>query len=300
MATNAQTYSAIPYNPRLAMIFMLAASALFAVTILLAKALGTGALGSQLHPLQVSHGRFLFALITIAGAALVLRPALERPHLKLHILRTTLGWGGVTLMFAAATFIPLSDATAISFLNPVFAMILAIPLLGERVGRWRWLAAAIALGGALILTRPGPGTFEPGELLALTAAAIIGAEIILIKKLSALERPFQILLINNALGLVIATLAVLPVWVPPSPAQWAGLVAIGVFMAATQACYVNAMRRAEASFIVPFTYTALVFAALYDFAAFGVRPDGVSVTGAVTIVGGAALLAWRQMRGQAS
>ena len=62
---------------------------------------------------------------------------------------------GVTLMFAAAVYIPLSDATAISFLNPVFAMIFAIPFLGERVGKWRWIAAAISITGAIILLRPG-------------------------------------------------------------------------------------------------------------------------------------------------
>jgi len=83
-----------------------------------------------------------------------------RPDLRIHIGRTLFGWGGVTCMFAAVAFMPMSDATAISFLNPVFGMLLAIPLLGERVGPWRWLAAAMALIGALILLRPGPDTFQ--------------------------------------------------------------------------------------------------------------------------------------------
>jgi drug/metabolite transporter (DMT)-like permease len=74
-----------------------------------------------------------------------MRPRLTRPDWPTHTIRVLCGWSGVTLMFAAAAMIPLADATAISFLNPVFCMILAIPLLGERIGPWRWLAAAIAL-----------------------------------------------------------------------------------------------------------------------------------------------------------
>ncbi|MEO1706062.1 MAG: EamA family transporter, partial [Pseudomonadota bacterium] len=60
-------------------------------------------------------------------------------------------------MFASVAYIPLADATAISFLNPVFGMILAIPLLGERVGKWRWLAAAIALRRQEAVFRMQPG-----------------------------------------------------------------------------------------------------------------------------------------------
>ncbi len=281
-------------NPPVAAALTLAAAAFVAGTTLLAKALGTEALGPPIHPLQISHGRFLFALLTILIFVAVTRPRLSRPNVRLHILRSCLGWGGVTLMFAAAAFIPLSDATAISFLNPVFCMMLAIPVLGERVGRVRWAAALIALLGAAILTRPGGSAVELGAFLALGAAMLFGAELIAIKRLSGFEAPVQILLINNIFGLCIATVAALFVWATPTPAQWAALAALGVLMAAAQACFVNAMARADASFVAPFFYAALVFAALYDLLAFGVWPDGVSVAGALVILAGAGLLAWRE------
>ena len=79
---------------------------------------------------------------------------MQRPHLGLHLARTLGGWAGLALMFASVAYIPLADATAISFINPVFGMIFAIPFLGERVGKWRWLAAGISLIGAMILLRP--------------------------------------------------------------------------------------------------------------------------------------------------
>ncbi len=286
-------------NPALAAALTLLAAALLAGTTLLAKALGTEALGPPLHPLQVSHGRFLFAFLAIGATVVLIRPRFTRPDLATHVRRSGFGWAGVTLMFAAAAFIPLSDATAISFLNPVFGMMLAIPLLGEKVGPVRWCAAAIGLCGAAILMRPGSGAIAPGALLALGAALCLGAELIFIKRLAGREGPWQILLINNAIGLSIATLAVIWVWAAPTPAQWAALIGLGLLMALAQACFVNAMARGDASFVAPFFYTALVFAALYDGTVFGVWPDAVSVTGAAVVLCGAGLLAWREGRRRA-
>lgn len=273
---------------------MLVATAFIAATTLIAKLLGAGETG--LNALQISQGRFLFALIGFSSVALVLRPRIEAPDLKLHALRSLAGWAGVTLMFAAVQAIPLSDATAITFLNPVVAMLLAIPVLGERVGPWRWLAAGIAFVGALILIRPGAGSFQPGALVALAAALAMGLEVTVLKLLSGRERPFQILLINNAFGLVFASLAAVFVWRWPSPEQWALLATLGFLMAAAQVFYINAVRRAEASFVMPFSYATLVYASLYDLAAFDVVPDGLSLLGAGTILAGGLLLAWRETR----
>lgn len=281
---------------RAAALFMLLSSALIAGTTLLAKALGTNALGEPLHPLQISHARFVFAFLAVASVVAILRPEIRRPNWGLHIARTSCGWLGVTLMFAASAQIPLADATAISFLSPVFTLMLAIPLLGEKVGPVRWSAAAIALAGGLILTRPGGGSVEVGALIALAAAVIMGLEVIFIKRLSGREGPLPLLLINNALGLVISSVAVIWVFTWPAPGQWPALAALGVMMAGAQFCFVSAMARADASFAMPFFYATLVFAALYDAALFGVLPDMVTYIGAAIVLAGAGLLAWREAR----
>ena len=283
-------------SPLAAAGFMLVATVFIAGTTLMAKLAGKDLLGDPLHPVQITHGRFTFAFLAIGTFALIRRLRITRPNLKLHAARSAAGFVGVTLMFAAATLIPLADATAISFLNPVFAMLLAIPLLGERVGPWRWLSVAMALTGALILIRPGASSFDPAALLALGAAALLGLETIFIKRLAGREAPLQILVVNNAIGLTIASCAVLFVWQSPTPAQWGVLAALGFMMASAQACYVQAIRRADASFVVPFSYATLIFAALYDFGLFGVAPGWLSALGAGIIVAGGAILAWREGR----
>lgn len=289
-------YVAKTQNNALAAALILLATSFIAATTLMAKALGTDTFGTPMHPLQISHGRFLFAFILFSSAAAALRPALAAPHWRWHVARTVCGWGGVTCMFAAVAYIPLADATAISFLNPVFGMMLAIPMLGEKVGRIRWSAAALAMLGALILLRPTPASFQPAALLALTAAVVMGLELIFIKRLAGRESPFQILLFNNGLGLIIASIAVLAVWQMPNALQWATLAGIGACMAVAQTCFVNAMARADASFVAPFSYATLIFAALYDMLFYNVLPDGVTWIGAGIIIAGAALLALREAR----
>jgi drug/metabolite transporter (DMT)-like permease len=286
-------FSALSANAKAALLIVLATS-FVAGTMILAKSLGQDRLGSGLHPLQISAGRFAFAWMALATVLAIRRPVFTKPNLKLHLGRSIFGWSGVTLMFAAAALIPLSDATAISFLNPVFAMVLAIPFLGEKVGRYRWFAAFLALVGALVLLRPSSGSLQLAGLLALGAAALMGAELIFMKLITRKEKSFQILFINNSIGFCIAIFAASFVWQAPTTLQWCALISLGLLMVCAQTCFITALAMADASYIAPFSYMTLVFAALYDFAIFAQVPDQFSFIGAGLILTGAFLLAWRE------
>ena len=288
-----QSFKLLSDNTKAALLIVLATS-FVAGTMILAKSLGTDRLGTSLHPLMISAGRFTFAWLALITVFAICRPAIKAPNLKLHVARSVLGWGGVTLMFAAAALIPLSDATAISFLNPVFAMILAIPFLGEKVGRYRWLAAVSALIGAMVLLRPSSGSIQLAGLLALFAAMLMGSELVVMKIITRNEGGFQILLLNNTIGISIAVIAASFVWQMPSTQQWYALVALGLLMVCAQTCYITAMAMADASYVAPFSYMTLVFVALYDFVIFAQVPDRFSIIGAGLILAGAILLAWRE------
>ena len=168
------------------------------------------------------------------------------------------------------------------------------------MGRLRWVSAGISLTGAVILLRPTVSSFEPAALLALGAALFFGAELILIKRLTNREPAAQIRLMNNLLGLLISTVAVSVVWQMPSARQWVALAAIGGLMAIAQMCFVNAMARSDASFVSPFLYFTLIFAALYDAVVFGVLPGFISLLGMGIILAGAVLLAGRGARDHGS
>jgi drug/metabolite transporter (DMT)-like permease len=299
----AQASSRLPaHRPRpvYGLIAMITATALIAMTTLIAKALGQGVGagpdGGVIHPLQVSAGRFLFAWLALIPFVVWLRPPLGRTNLLAHAGRSLCGWAGVSCLFAASAAMRLADATAISFLSPIVAMILAYPLLGEKVGPWRWLAALIAAAGAMILIQPGAGTIHPMVVLALAAALFMGLESILIKVLAGREAPLAILSINNTMGMIIALSAAAFVWIEPTPAQSGLLAALGTIMVCAQACFIQAMRNGDASLVMPVFYATLVFATLYDFAIFAVVPPASSFAGAGLILAGSVLLAYRESR----
>lgn len=291
-----------------AVALMLACTLLVAATTLFAKALGNGAAGPAIPALMVSAARFLFGFLTVAAVLLARRatgrrpwaePAggAPRPHWGLQALRTGLGWLGGFLVFSAAARMPLADVSALSFVSPVATMVFASLLLGERVGPWRWLAAGVALCGALVLLRPGAGVVQPAALLALGAAGAMGLEAICIKRLAMTEPPGRTMLINNAMGAAIGVVAMLPVFVwPQGAAAWTLLVAMGSVMVAAQILYLTASRLADASFVAPFWYATLIWAAVYDIAVFGHWPDATSVTGAGIVVAGGLLMTWRELR----
>lgn len=265
---------------------MIGACALLAVTSLLAKLLGVSEHAGGLHPLQISAGRFFFALMGLGVVVAVMRPNLRGGKLGWHAGRATCGWLGATLTFAAVAHMPLADATALTFMSPVFTMLFAIPFLGDRIGPRRWTAVGVSLLGAALLTGIGGGAVQPAALLALAAAVVIGMESIFIKRLTDAEPRFRILVVNNAIGSAVACTAALFVWQWPTAEGWALLVLLGLTMVSAQVLYLVALTGRRASQVVPLFYTILVFAAIYDFALFGVVPEAVAWLGAGLIVAG--------------
>jgi len=276
---------------------MVGAAALVAMTSLIAKTLGlSGQSSPALNPLQVSAGRFFFGFATVAlvlAARPALRPGLSGAPWLVHALRSLCGWLGVTCMFAAVARMPIADATAISFLSPVFVVVLAVPLLGERLGPRKIAATLLAAVGAILILQPGTDAFQAAGLLALASALFMAFEMLFIKKLTASEPTARILLINNAIGMTISVVAATFVWQAPSPFQWLLLIAIGMIMVSSQILFIQAMKRGEASFVAPAFYSVLIFAAAYDLILYRATPAMVAVAGAALIVSGALLLAMR-------
>ena len=282
--------------PHTAALLMISASVFIALSTFLAKGIA-GRFevdATALHPLQVTAGRFIFAWVLWFVVVLVRRPEIHRIHWTLHIVRSFFGWATVTCLFWASSRMALADATAISFMTPVVTLILAVLILKERVGPVRWSAVAIMLIGALILLRPGTGAFQPAALIALGAALFSAVEATFIKKISALENRLQILFINNTLGMLIAVTAAYWVWQSPTLVQWGLLVAVGLSMSVAQVFFLTSMRDGEASYVIPFMYSTLIFAAVPDYLIFGDAPDAAGFAGALIIVAGAVFLALRE------
>lgn len=276
---------------------MLGASFCFACAAILTKSLGTNVFGEGLHPLQIAHSRFLFSFILLVFFWYIFKPKVKFSNVKLHLLRSIFGWVGVSILFTSILYIPVSDATALTFLNPIFAMIFAVLIFKEKVGLIRWGAALFSFSGGLLLLRPSLDlSVDPVALLCLFGALIMGLEIICIKILSGKDSVFTILILNNFFAMCIGTLVVPFFFVLPSFLELSVLLTIGIFMLTGQFCFINSLKGAETSFLMPFFYTTLIFVISLDLIIFNSLPDKISYIGAFIIIFGSIIVAFREWR----
>jgi len=277
---------------------MIAASVFIALSTFLAKGVAghfeTAAEVEDIHPLQITAARFIVGWLIWTTVICIRRVPFEPILWPLHVVRTLFGWMTVTCVFWASSLMALADATAISFLTPVVTLLLAVFVLREQVGIVRWSAVAIMLAGAMVLLRPGTNAFQPAALIALIAAFTSAFEVLFIKRLTAREPRMQILFINNSIGLLIAITAAVAVWVWPSTQQTILLVGVGLSMALAQVFFLTSMRDGDASYVIPFMYSTLIFAGALDYIVFGDGPDAPGAAGASIIVFGAVFLALRE------
>jgi len=269
-------------------LFILSAAFLFGLGSVLSKKVGYANATDSIHPLQIVYARFFFALIFVSLIVLFKGYEFKRPNLKLHIARSACGWTGVAILFSGVIFIPASDAVAIIFLNPIFAMLLAIFVLKERLIINRWIATFISLLGMVVLLRPTLD-FESNifAYLCLAGAFIMGVEILFIKILTEREPFLQILFVNNFIATLIGVIPMIFFFKLPNFFQLIDLISIGAAMVLGQLFFLNAMKGTETTFIAPFFYSTLVFVMILDLVFFGVIPDSISLIGAsLIIIGG--------------
>ncbi len=265
---------------------MLAASAFIGGTAVIAKLLGKDNLGEPLSPFQISQSRFLYGFIFVLLFSLFYKVRIECPNPKLHLARTSLGWMGATILFGSSSLIPVNDAVALNFSNPVFAMIFSLIILREKYYPYRWIAMIITFAGALILIRPNFSNLyvNPIAIVSIFGAICLGLEAIFIKLLTKYEKNTQILLINNFIGLILSSLIVIFFWQTPTFLQLLLCILIGFLMICAQICFLIALRSNQLNFVIPFFYSTLIFVLLYDYLIFRNLPDLLSFSGSLLIM----------------
>ena len=138
------------------------------------------------------HSLFVVVWARYAGQMLVTTPiAFQRGgpgfwrtrHLGIQLVRSLCLVIATACFFGGLRFLPLAEGTAVSFIAPMVALLLAYPVLGERPTRARWLSALGGFLGILILVRPGGAVFHPATGLLLMAAVANALYQLLTRKL---------------------------------------------------------------------------------------------------------------------
>lgn len=214
-----------------------------------------------------------------------------------HFWRALVGLVGMELWFYSLTLMPLNEATALGFLSPIFATILAGPLLGERIGIRRGMAVILGFCGALIILRPDPEAgLHPGALTVLLAAVMWALAGIVVKRLTATDPPWRIVTYMAIFMSIFSAPLALLHWLPVTTAHLLPLAGIVVFSTVAQLAMVMGFSRTPMVVLMPFDFMRLVFTAAFAYTVFGERLDTRTALGAAVIVGSSVFITWREAR----
>lgn len=236
------------------------------------------------------------------SAALILAIALSRGQFAQlhtrrfgwHIVRSILMTGSMLAFFHALRFIPLADIIIFAFASPLLVTALSSPVLGEPVGPWRWGAVIVGFVGVLVVLRPGTGSVHPAAIYALFGVACYAGLGLTARKLSDTETTLSLSLYAFGVPWLVAGFMGTASWVSPGAVDWLVFIACGVFGGLGIVFISAAYQRAPVAIIVPFEYTALIWAVAAGFVFWGEIPDIYAWLGAAIITASGLFILYRE------
>ena len=183
--------------------------------------------------------------------------------------------------------LPLATTFALEFTTPAWALMLAVPVLGERLTASRVGAVVLGLLGVLVILRPGLATFQPAVLLILTAAVGFAIALIATKKLTRMDSTFTIIFWMNAIQLPLALVASDPLFVTKlGPGQVPAVIAMGLSGLASHYCLTNAFQAGDAGVVVPLDFLRIPLIAMIGWWLYNEALDAFVFIGAGLIIAG--------------
>ena len=254
-------------------------------------------LSQTISPLEVTFFRnffgflFLLPLLVQAGWA-----NLRTSNLKRYSLRAVLGLISMYTWFIGLAYLPLADATTLSFIAPIIASIFAVVFLGERAGWRRWSAIVVAFGGALLILRPGFQEVSLAALILLLGTVATAGSVITVKALSRTEPASAILAYMGIYMVPISLVPALFVWTTPTLEQWPWILLLGAVATAGQWGMTQAYAAADATVVLPFDYVRLPIIAVIAYVVFAETPDAMTYFGGFVIALATIYIARRESR----
>ena len=215
-------------------------------------------------------------------------------RIGLHLIRNLSHFAGQNLWFYALGLIPLAQLFALEFTSPIWIMILAALLLGERLTKPRLAALVLGFAGALLVSRPGTGGDPVGLMIAALAAIGFAGSIVCTKLLTRTESIMGILFWLTAMqavfGIIAAGFDGDIAW--PSAASWPWVTMIALAGLLAHTCLTNALSIAPATVVTPMDFIRLPVIALVGVAFYNEPLDPLVFVGAALIFGGNYLNIW--------
>jgi drug/metabolite transporter (DMT)-like permease len=276
---------------------MLAAMAILPFIDVLAKLLGQ----QGVPILIVVWARALFGgLLALPFAQRAEGARAFRPDRPLHHLaRAGLLFSATFLFFNALKHLPIADALAIFFVNPLAIVVLSALVLREKVGPRRWAAVAVGFVGTLIIIRPGMVELNPGTLYALGSGLALGSYLVMTRHIAGAADAMVLTFQTSAIGAALMTPALPFLWQMPDPGQWLMLAGLGVIATLGHVLITKAYEHGEASLLAPLAFTEIIMAVLVGWWFFSDLPDRWTVLGVAILIASAIYISIRERRAKA-
>lgn len=280
-------------NPILGLILRLIGIACLAVMAAMIK------LASEhgVHLLELVFARQIVSvpiiLVWASMAGGIGRLATKRP--KAHAVRSLYGVIGMFCNFGALMLLPLAEATTINFSAPIWAVVLSMVLLKEKVRFWRWSAVIAGFAGIVIIAQPSGGNIPlAGAAVALAGAFMIALISIQIRDLNRTESPMAIVFWLAVMSSICVAPFVPFVIQQHSTTDWLLLLAIGVAGTGGQLLFTTALRYGNVSSIIVMDYSSIAWATLLGWLIWDNLPPATTWLGAPLIVASGIVIAWRE------
>lgn len=186
--------------------------------------------------------------------------------------------------FYAFSVLPLAQCYAIFFAMPLLITLLAIPILGEKVGLHRGVAIVVGLLGVIVVLRPGTVALGLGHLAALSAAVTGALTSVIIRKIGSVERPILLMLYPMVANFVVAGMALPFVYLPMPMPHLGLLAAMSAMSLGAGLLIIAAYRTAPAIIVAPMQYSQILWAAVYGWLFFAERLDLWTAAGTGIII----------------
>lgn len=196
--------------------------------------------------------------------------------------------------FYAFSVLPMAQVYAIIFAAPLLVTVLSIPILGERVGRHRWLAVLLGLIGVLVVLRPGVTPIGLGHLAALVAAVGSATAAVVVRKIGKDERAVVLMLYPMMVSVLLMGV-LMPAHYVPMPIGHLGLLGVISVLGFTSGLLlIGAYRAGDAAVVAPMQYSQILWAVVYGAFLFNERPDLPTVAGASLVIASGVYIVLRE------
>lgn len=218
---------------------------------------------------------------------------------RLLVQRGVFGFLALSAFYHSIVHLPLADATVIQYTNPVFAGLIAVPFLGERLRRREVVSVLVSMAGVALVMRPsflfGEGAaLDPLTVgIGLAGALCSACAYVTVRKLGETEHASVIVFYFALVSVIASVPTALPGAVWPTPREWLVMLGIGVSTQLGQVSITHGLRLERAGRATATGYLQIVFAALWGIIFFAELPDWGTLAGAALIIASTLALARR-------